>query len=100
MTSGGGSGSRAAAGAVRIGHAIGAAFTNSRVLGPIEAQLAATVGLLLCAVSALFFLFPPALVYPVVVLCVWGGVALIYRGYRLRQRTKRGGADEASDAGR
>ncbi len=101
MTSGGGSGGRAAAGAVRIGHAIGAAFTDRRVLGPVEARLAAMVGLLLCALSALLFLFPPVLVYPVVVFCLWGGVALVYRGYRLRRRAKRRGrADEGSDIGR
>jgi cardiolipin synthase len=101
MTRGGGSGGRAAAGAVRIGHAVGAAFTNHRVLGPIEARLAATVGLLLCALSVLFFLFPSVLVYPVVVLCVWGGLSLLYRGYQLRRRAKRGGrADEVSHVGR
>ena len=36
LTSGGGSSGRAAAGAIRIGHAIGAAFTDRRVLEPVE----------------------------------------------------------------
>jgi cardiolipin synthase len=101
MTSGGGSGGRAAAGALRIGHAIGATLTDRRVLGPIEARLATMVGLLLCALSVLFFVFPPVLVYPAVVLCAWGGVALIYRGYRLRRSASRGEqSDEDSGAGR
>ncbi|MCC7496207.1 MAG: cardiolipin synthase B [Bryobacterales bacterium] len=88
---GGGTSGRAAAGVVRIGHAIGAAFTDRRVLGPIEARLAATAGLLLCALAVLFSLFPRVLIYPVVVLCVWGGLALLYRAYRLRRGAKGGG---------
>jgi cardiolipin synthase len=101
MTSGGGSGGRAAAGALRIGHAIGATLTDRRVLGTIEARLAAIMGAMLCAASVIFFAFPPVLVYPVVLFCAWGGVALIYRGYRLRRRAKREGrANEGSDVGR
>jgi cardiolipin synthase len=38
LTSGGGSAGRAAAGAIRIGNAVGAAFTNRRVLEPVEAR--------------------------------------------------------------
>jgi cardiolipin synthase len=71
---------------MRIGHAIGAAFTNRRVLEPIEARLALGAGLLLCALSLLFALFPQALAYPLVALGAWAGIALLYRGYRLRRR--------------
>ena len=85
---GGGSGSRAAAGAVRIGHAIGAAFTDRRVLEPVEARLAGMAGLLLCACAILFFISPRVLVYPAVALCAWGGLALLYRGYQLHRRRK------------
>jgi len=88
MTSGGGSGGRAAAGAARIGHAIGAAFTNQRILGPIEARLAATAGLVFCGLAILFVFFPRALVYPAVVLCAWFGIALLYRGYQLKRAQK------------
>jgi len=84
-----GSAGRAAAGAVRIGNVIGAAFTNRRALGPIEARLAFGSGLLLCALALLFAVFPQALAYPLVAIAVWGGVALIYRGYRLRQAQKK-----------
>jgi cardiolipin synthase len=82
----GGSAGRGVAGAVRIGHAIGAAFTDRRVLGPIEARLATSAGLLLWTAAVLVALFPRALVYPAVVLCIWAGAALLYRGYRLRRR--------------
>jgi cardiolipin synthase len=86
--SGGGSTSRAAAGAVRIGNAIGAAFTNRRALGPIEARLTLTVGALLCSLSALFAFFPKLLAYPLIALGSWAGVALLYRSYRLRRARK------------
>jgi cardiolipin synthase len=88
LSGSGGRGGRAAAGAVRIGHTIGAAFTDRRVLGPVEARLMALAGFLLCALSVLFVLFPRVFVYPAVVLCAWGGVALVYRGYQLSRRQK------------
>jgi cardiolipin synthase len=81
-----GSAGRAAAGAVRIGHAIGSAFTNRRVLGPVEARLTTSVGLLLIALAVSFALFPRALAYPLSALAAWAGVALLYRAYRLWRR--------------
>ncbi|HTL26200.1 MAG TPA: phospholipase D-like domain-containing protein [Burkholderiales bacterium] len=85
---GGGSAGRAAAGAVRIGNAIGAAFTNRRPLGPIEARLALTAGLLLCALSVVVAVFPQVVAYPLVLVGAWAGIALLYRGYRLRRTQK------------
>lgn len=86
---GGGSTSRAAAGAVRIGHSIGAAFTDRRTLGPIESRLTTMAGLMLCVFSVLFAIFPRALAYPVVAFGAWGGLALLYRGYQLARRQQR-----------
>jgi cardiolipin synthase A/B len=80
-----GSAGRAAAGAVRIGNAIGAAVTNRRTLGPVEARLAVTAGIALLACAILFALFPRALAYPIVVVIAWIAVSLIYRGYRLHR---------------
>jgi len=88
-SSGSGSVGRAAAGAVRIGHTIGAAFTNRRVLGPIEARLATVTGLVLIVLSALFAFFPQALAYPLVVLGIWGGLALLFRGGQLKRKRSR-----------
>ena len=48
-TSGGGSAGRAAAGTIRIGNAIGAAFTGRRTLEPVEARLMLLAGGLLLA---------------------------------------------------
>jgi cardiolipin synthase len=68
---------------------IGAAFTDRRALGPIEARLSATTGLVLLACSALLAVFPEALAFPLVVLGAWGGVALLYRGYELHRRQRK-----------
>jgi cardiolipin synthase len=84
MTSGGGSGGRAAAGAVRIGNAVGAAFTNRRVLEPVEARLMFISALLLIGFSLLTWFFPRVVTYPLIVLLLWISLALLYRAYRLR----------------
>jgi cardiolipin synthase A/B len=89
-TSGGGSAGRAAAGAIRIGNAVGAAFTNRRLLEPIERGLIFSAGLMLLGLAVLFYFFPHVPAYLLVVLLGWIGLALMYRSYRLhRQRTSR-----------
>ncbi|HEX5885899.1 MAG TPA: phospholipase D-like domain-containing protein [Pyrinomonadaceae bacterium] len=85
-TSGGGSGGRAAAGAIRIGNAVGAAFTNRRVLEPVEAQIMVSTSLLLLAIAVLTWFFPRALTYPLIVVLLWISLALLYRAYRLQIR--------------
>jgi cardiolipin synthase len=89
MTSGGGSGGRAAAGALRIGHAVGAAFTSRRVLEPVEARIMLTGGSLLLALAIFVAFFPRVLVYPLVVIFAWFAIALLYRGYRLHRRKEK-----------
>ncbi|MEN3329248.1 MAG: cardiolipin synthase [Acidobacteriota bacterium] len=88
MTSGGGSGGRAAAGAIRIGNAVGAAFTNRRVLEPVEARLMLTTGLSLLGLALIAWFFPRVVTYPFVVLLVWISFALLYRAYRLKNRPR------------
>jgi cardiolipin synthase A/B len=88
LTSGGGSAGRAAAGAIRISNAIGAAFTNRRVLEPVEAQIMLVTGPLLIACAILFAFFPRVLVYPAVFVFMWFAVALLYRGYILHRKGK------------
>ncbi|HEU4766660.1 MAG TPA: phospholipase D-like domain-containing protein, partial [Pyrinomonadaceae bacterium] len=61
MTSGGGSGGRAAAGAIRLGNAVGAAFTNRRVLEPVEARIMLSAGLLTMGLAAIGWFFPRGL---------------------------------------
>jgi Flp pilus assembly protein TadB len=57
--------------------------------GPVEAWLTVMAGLLLCALTILIAVFPRVLVYPAMVLAGWGGVALLYKGYRLHRERKR-----------
>jgi cardiolipin synthase len=97
-TSGGGSGGRAAAGAIRIGHAIGAAFTNRRVLEPVEARLTVTAGISLMALAILFWFFPRVLAYPLIVLFAWIAISLLYRGYKLHRRKDERGQLEGEKA--
>jgi cardiolipin synthase len=88
MGSGGGSSSRAAAGVVRIGNVMGAAFMNRRVLEPIETQIMIPAALLLLALSIVFAAFPALLVYPVLTVLLWLAIALLYRGCKLRRAGK------------
>lgn len=84
MTSGGGSGGRAAAGAIRLGNAVGAAFTNRRVLEPVEARLMLLAGLLIFGLATLWWFFPRGFAYPFIVILLWISLALLYRAYKLR----------------
>jgi cardiolipin synthase len=88
-TSGGGSVGRAAAGAIRLGNAVGAAFTNRRVLEPVEGRIMVSGGVLLLAVAILVAFFPKVLAYPVIAAFLWIAGALLYRGYKLLHQSKR-----------
>ena len=83
LTSGGGSGGRAVAGALRIANTVGAAFTNRRVLERLEARITVTAGVMLLTLGILFAFFPRLLAYPLVLVFTWIAGALLYRGYKL-----------------
>jgi cardiolipin synthase A/B len=85
-TRSGGSAGRAAAGALRIGSAVGAAFGNRRIFEPVERRLLAASGLLLVILAGLLVFVPALLVYPAIVLLAWMGGALLYRAARLRRK--------------
>ena len=87
-TSGGGSIGRVAAGALRIGNAVGAAFTNRRVLEPVEARILLTSGAVLAGLSVISALFPRVPAYTLVASLAWISLALLYRGYKLYRRAK------------
>jgi cardiolipin synthase len=84
-----GSAGRAAAGAMRLGSALGAAFTNRRVLEPVEAQLTTSAGLALVALALLFGVFPRLLAVPIAIVLGWIGAALLYRGWALHRSGER-----------
>jgi cardiolipin synthase len=87
-TSGGGNAGRAAAGAIRIGNAVGAAFTNRRVLQPVERGVVFGAGMLLLGVTALFYFFPRVAAYPLMAALGWIAIALVYRSYKLHRGRK------------
>jgi cardiolipin synthase len=80
-----GSGPRAAAGAVRIGYAIGAAVTARRPLGPAESVLAGRAGVVLLLAAAVTLAFPRVTTIPLAALGIWVGVSLLARAWRLRR---------------
>ena len=83
---GGGGAGRAGAGAIRLGNVVGAAFTNRRVLEPVEARIMVTAGIVLLVLGAFFAYFPLLLAYPLVAGLVWIALSLLYRGYRTYRR--------------
>jgi len=93
----GGSASRAAAGAMRIGNVVTAAVGDRRVLGPVEAKIMALSGILLLALAVLFWKYPMGIAYPLVALLGWLAVSLIVRGAQLffvRRRSSKASTDD------
>lgn len=84
VAAGRGSANRAAAGALRISNAVGAAVTHRRVFEPVENRILAGFGGLLLGLAVFFKYFPAALVYPAILLLGWMGLALVYKACRLR----------------
>jgi cardiolipin synthase len=82
----GGSASRAAASALRIGNTVSAALTNRRVLGASESGVMAKFGAVLLALAALGLLWPMAVAVPLAVLGAWIGTSLLVRAWKLRRR--------------
>jgi cardiolipin synthase len=100
VTSGGGSGGRVAAGAVRVGNTVAAAVTNKRVLEPVEANIALIAGAILAAIAVLAFRYPRSISYPIGVFAAWLAAATLYRGielYRNRRRAANITPDRARD---
>ena len=92
-----GGAARVAAGALRIGHTVGAAITNRRVLGRTEAGMMAWVGAGLVGVTVVGILWPVVLAAPIVLLSGWVGIALLVRAIALkRQRRAPGKTPEAT----
>jgi cardiolipin synthase len=87
--SGGGSAGRATAGMLRIGNAV---MSGRRVLGPVEAQLMFTAGVLLLAAGIVIASFPPILVYPAVAIAIWLATVFLIRGFRLYRDSRKQGS--------
>jgi cardiolipin synthase len=82
---GGGSTSRAAAGAFRFGNTMGAALTATRQLGATEAWMLAVGGLLLITIGALAAWKPAIVAYPGAAAAAWLGLSLAGAAWRARR---------------
>lgn len=78
-----GSAHRAAAGAISIGSTLGAAMSNHRALGPAEAKVLGSAGVLLLALVVVAFLWPGVVIWPAIVVGGWIAVATIARAFRI-----------------
>jgi cardiolipin synthase len=85
-----GSAGRAAAGALRIGSAVGNAIAKPREVGYGEGRMIAAAGLLLVALAGIAVQWPRAVAWPFAALAVWFGLAVLvhaWRGYRAVRRS-------------
>jgi cardiolipin synthase len=85
-----GSAGRAAAGAVSVGSALGAALTDRRILGPAEAGLLFLMAGVACVIGIVGALAPRFLAWPLAVIALWSGLAWFAKGISLRRGRKSG----------
>lgn len=76
------SGRKAAAGALRLGNAVGAALFDRRTLGPAEARVDLAVAVIALVVATVAVLWPRVLTWPLAVLGGWVGLAMLWRAAR------------------
>jgi cardiolipin synthase len=87
-----GSAGRAAAGAVSVGSALGAALTNRRTLGPAEVGLLGTMAVITLVIAVVAVFEPRVLAYPIAALAAWLGIAWGLKAFALWRRARQGGA--------
>ncbi len=91
-----GSAGRAAAGAVSVGSALGAALTNRRTLGPAEAGLLGTMAMLVFGITLVAMLWPRAIAWPLAVIGAWLAISWLSKSLSLWRRGRRGPETEAA----
>jgi cardiolipin synthase len=79
----GGSASRAAAGALRFGHAVGAVLSPRRVHGAAERRVLVPAAIALIAFAPIAVVAPQAIAWPLGAFALWMGIALLVRALRL-----------------
>jgi cardiolipin synthase len=85
MSSATGSGTRVAAGALRLGRTVGAALTDQRVLESSEARSVAIVGIAMLGLAIVGIAWPPVLALPLAALFSWLAITLLARAQQLRR---------------
>ena len=81
-----GSATRAAAGALTMGSAFSAALGKKRVLEPAEAASLATIAAVMCMLGLIALFWPRVIAIPVFLLCLWVGLAMLWRALKLRTK--------------
>jgi len=81
-----GSAGRAAAGAVSVGSALGAALTNRRTLGPNEAGVLTVMAIVMVLIAIVGASFPRMLAWPIALLAAWFGTAWAWKAWTLWKR--------------
>ncbi len=82
-----GSGSQTAARIARLSHAVGAAITNRRELGPAEKVIMLWGAALLAVVAGISAYRPKVLAFPAAFVCTWLALSLVVRVVRLGRRS-------------
>ena len=90
-----GSAGRAAAGAVSVGSALGAALTNRRPLGPAEGGFLAYMAIATLCVAALAVWWPAVIAWPLAVLGAWMGFAWLAKAIALKRKVRTSSADDS-----
>jgi cardiolipin synthase len=88
-----GSAGRAAAGALSVGSAIGAALTDRRVLAPAEAGLVARLAIAAIVLAFVAAMWPRLVAWPLAAVGIWLGLAWIVKAVELRREAKRHAED-------
>lgn len=78
-----------AAGALRVGNALGAGLTRQRILDPIEGRLLLVAALVFLTLAVLGALFPRLAAYAASVVLGWIGATLAWRGVEALRRASR-----------
>lgn len=86
-----------AAGALRVGNAVGAAITNHRLLGPAEARLMFFGSMLLLGLGAAAIKWPRSISVTFAVISLWMALSLLVRAYRLHAKHRRESAAHARE---
>ena len=80
-----GSAGRAAAGAVSVGSALGAALTNRRALGPAEAGLLLLMAVTAAVIGVVAAIWPRVLAWPLAFIALWLAAAWGMKAYALHR---------------
>ena len=83
-----GTATRTVAGVMRFGHAVGAAISNRRELGPAEAVIIVWGAILLLGIAVVAAYRPRVVAFTAGLLCLWMSLSLFMRAYGLRTRRR------------